>query len=99
MSNNIINTKDWKRSQSNTYSEEVLLDKVRDYLFNQVTGIVTKEKIANELKVKEHEITNCLHKLNLEGLVSQKINEAPHDSKRDYFLVDIVMNGCLVNIV
>ncbi|MFW6007886.1 MAG: hypothetical protein ACOCP8_01365 [archaeon] len=83
MSNNIINTKKRKRSQSNTYSHEVLLNKVREYLLNQATGYVTKEKIANELKVKEHEVAHCLQILNLEGLVSQKKNLVPHDSSRD----------------
>jgi predicted transcriptional regulator len=37
------------------------------------------------LKVQTHHIRQILHKLNLEGLVSQKKNKAPHDSKRDFW--------------
>ena len=41
------------------------------------------EEIAGYLKVKIHFVTQALHKLNLEGIVSQPTHKAPHDSNRD----------------
>lgn len=48
------------------------------------TNRFTAEEIAAHLQVKTHFVKQVLHKLNLEGIVSQPIHKAPHDSKRDY---------------
>lgn len=42
-----------------------------------------KEEIAKYLKIKTHLVEQVLHKMNLEGIVSQPTHKAPHDSNRD----------------
>ena len=42
-----------------------------------------KEKVSVDLQLKEHEVEKILQMLNVEGLVSQPIHKAPHDSTRD----------------
>jgi hypothetical protein len=46
-------------------------------------GFFWKEEIAKYLKVKTSLVEQVLHKMNLEGLVSQPVHHAPHDSNRD----------------
>lgn len=43
----------------------------------------TAERICTELRAKKPLVEQCLHKLNLEGLITQGVNRAPHDSTRD----------------
>jgi len=62
-------------------SPEQIYTFTKKYIINKKS--ITAEKIAGEMKVKTHQIRQALHRLNLEGLVSQKRNEAHHDSKRD----------------
>jgi hypothetical protein len=45
----------------------------------------TAERIALSFKVRTHLIRQILHELNLEGYVSKKYNNPPHDSTRDYW--------------
>src|SRR6185312_3513465 len=71
-----------------------LLDKVREHIIwlrdsgaehykkngRYFGGVVTKENLARHFGVPEGEIQHCLHKLNLEGFVSQavKVNQFMH---------------------
>ena len=44
----------------------------------------TKEQLAVDLGVTEDCVVRALRQLNIEGLVYQRVNKAPHDSKREY---------------
>lgn len=44
----------------------------------------TKEQLAVELGVTEDCVVRAMRQLNIEGLVYQRVNKAPHDSKREY---------------
>ena len=46
---------------------------------------VSKEGLSHTLNVPEHQVHQVLQRLNLKGLLSQKRNFAPHDSRRDHF--------------
>jgi len=46
---------------------------------------ISKEGLAHTLKVPEHQIAVVLAKMNTLGFVSQKSNNAPHDTKRDFW--------------
>ena len=43
---------------------------------------ITAEDIATKL-AKKSMVELCFHRLNLEGILSQGYNQAPHDSTRD----------------
>ena len=45
---------------------------------------VCKERLAEQLRAKTHLVAQCLHILNLEGLVEKPKHFAPHDSGRDW---------------
>lgn len=46
-------------------------------------GTVTKEAVARMFHVPAHIVEQCFHRLNLEGMLSRPLHEAPHDSRRD----------------
>ena len=65
-----------------------LLDAVRKEILSKKEDgekYITREEIARVLKAKPHTVEQCLHVLHLEGLVSNPVHHAPHDSKRDSF--------------
>lgn len=68
-------------------TDEYIYDYTRSYVSNRVDegDSFTAEGIAREILVKTHKVRQALHKLNLEGIVTQKKNHAPHDSKRDWW--------------
>ena len=59
-----------------------LLDAVRAKVL-AAKGPFRKEVLSVELRAKESDVEQALHKLNLEGLVHQPLHLAPHDSTRD----------------
>jgi ribosomal protein S25 len=79
------------RPPSRHYAD--VLDRVRKYIKNYEPKIktdwhkrhVTKEQIAEDLKVKVCLVERALQELNTEGLVSQPRHKPPHDCKRDRF--------------
>lgn len=79
------------RPPSRHYTD--ILDRVRRYIQNYEPKIktdwherhVTKERIAEDLKVKVCLVEKALQELNIEGLVSQPRHKPPHDCKRDRF--------------
>lgn len=46
-------------------------------------GFFWAEEVAESLRVPTHQVKQILHRLNLEGRVSQPKHKAPHDSNRD----------------
>ena len=67
-------------------SEEQIYDMVKEYVLGlDVDSYFRKERIAVKLSLKEHEVAQALHKLNLEGIVAQPIHKPPHDSTRDKY--------------
>jgi uncharacterized protein YeaO (DUF488 family) len=68
------------RPQSRHYND--LMNRVRDYIKTTDKHCVRKEEVAEMFKAKPHEIEQCFHKLNLEGLLSQASKIEPHDYSR-----------------
>ena len=65
-------------------------DKIRAYALDQIekakkAGLlyISAWDIAHQLNVKPHFVEQVFQKLNVEGVLSQPIHLAPHDSKRD----------------
>lgn len=67
------------------WKPEVLLLLVRQKVLLHSTGVFTAEQFASDLKASVDSIRQAFHKLNLEGIMSQKIDRPPHDSKRDRY--------------
>lgn len=61
-----------------------LIDKIREYIKNTTDNVLRKEEIAEIFKAKPHEVEQCFHRLNLEGLISQAKKIEPHDYSRKH---------------
>lgn len=71
-----------KRSYKKKGFDKVLQETLR--IISKTEGnYVTKEDIARDLKVKEHEVENVFHRLNLEGILSQRKSNYAHDTNRN----------------
>ena len=64
--------------------------KIREYALNQIEKAKAKEEwyitaddIAHQLGAKTHFVKQVFQQLNVEGILSQPIHHAPHDSNRD----------------
>lgn len=70
-----------KKKKDEVVEEEILdiIEKAKNYNIKNIT----KEDIAIELQVKESQIEKIFMKLNRDGILSQPIHRAPHDSCRD----------------
>lgn len=66
----------------------VLLENVRQYIQSSTAIHFTAEKVAKEFKCYPHQVRQCFHILNREGLLYQKLNDIPHDSNRGPFWWD-----------
>lgn len=44
---------------------------------------VTVEEISAQLRAKRNLVSQCFHKLNLEGVMQQGINGVPHEVRRE----------------
>jgi hypothetical protein len=76
----VIKKKPLKEIGMKKFKLDKLLNMVRDYISsNSAKGFVFKEDIAKALKVKVHYVEQCLHKLNLEGVVEKPIHKRHHD--------------------
>lgn len=64
---------------------EELLNVVREMVCTETERYITVECYASKLLAKKHLVDQCFAKLNLEGLLGQARNIAPHDSSRDGF--------------
>lgn len=67
-------------------------EKIREYSLEQIEKAKAKEEfyitaddIAHQLNVKPHFVKQVFQQLNIEGILSQPIHSAPHDSNRDPF--------------
>lgn len=65
-------------------------DKIRSYALEQIERAKAREElyirawdIAYQLNVKPHFVEQVFQQLNVEGVLSQPIHHAPHDSNRD----------------
>ena len=65
-------------------------EKIREYALDQIEKAKAKEEwyitaddIAHQLNVKPHFVKQVFQQLNIEGVLSQPIHHAPHDSNRD----------------
>lgn len=65
-------------------------DKIRAYALDQIEKTkangdlyITADDIAHQLNVKPHFVEQVFQQLNVEGVLSQPIHRAPHDSNRD----------------
>ena len=65
-------------------------EKIREYSLNQVEAAKKNGKeyisawdIAHQLNVKPHFVEQVFQQLNVEGILSQPMHRAPHDSNRD----------------
>ena len=65
-------------------------DKIREYALDQIEKAKAKNEIyimaddiAHQLNVKTHFVKQVFQQLNVEGILSQPIHHAPHDSNRD----------------
>ena len=65
-------------------------EKIREYALDQIEKAkaagewyITADDIAHQLNVKTHFVEQVFQKLNVEGILSQPIHQAPHDSNRD----------------
>lgn len=65
-------------------------EKIREYALQQIEIAKEKEElyitawdIAHQLNVKPHFVEQVFQQLNVEGILSQPIHRAPHDSNRD----------------
>ena len=63
--------------------QEYLDQKGKDGYFAFLRASVTKEALAVELSVYLDDVHRALMRLNREGLIHQRTNQAPHDSTRD----------------
>lgn len=66
------------------------LEKIREYSLEQIEKAKAKKElyiaaddIAHQLNVKPHFVQQVFQQLNIEGVLSQPIHHAPHDSNRD----------------
>ena len=64
-------------------TKKQVYDQTKEFIINLENDRFSAEEVAKELRVKVHLVRQALHKLNLEGIVSQKSNNPPHDSTRD----------------
>lgn len=81
--------KDQSHKIKRTYKKRTL-EEIKKYTLAWIDGAkasgetsVTAEDIAFQLNVKPHFVKQVLQQLNVEGIVYQKRNVVPHDSKRD----------------
>ena len=65
-------------------------EKIREYVLSQIAiakakeeWYITADDIAYQLNVKPHFVKQIFQQLNIEGVLSQPIHHAPHDSNRD----------------
>jgi ribosomal protein S25 len=65
-------------------------EKIREYVLDQIEKskikeelYITADDIAHQLNVKTHFVKQVFQQLNVEGVLSQPIHHAPHDSNRD----------------
>ena len=62
---------------------EVVLERVREVIPTIPPHTpFTAEILAYRLKLRKSQVEHALHKLNLEGMVTQRHNHAPHDCHR-----------------
>lgn len=64
-----------------------LLNKIREYILTTNKSIVTKEDMAIQFKVKEHEVERCFQQLNIEGLLSQAQHAIDTQWKPDIYRI------------
>ncbi len=64
-------------------SNEWIHNEVLKYIQKENPNYIMKEDIARILKVKESQVEQVFHQLNLEGILNQPVHHAPHDSQRD----------------
>ena len=64
-------------------SKEKLFTETLKYIMDSEHDYVKKESISRELKVKEHQVEQVFHKLNLLGILSQRIPNYAHDTSRN----------------
>jgi hypothetical protein len=70
--------------------KKVSQEKIREYALAQIEKAkaneewyITADDIAHQLNVKTHFVKQVFQQLNVEGILSQPIHHAPHDSNRD----------------
>ncbi len=77
-------SRDLHRPSLRRWKLDRLLVTVRARIKALVVGeAITAEKVATELRARKSMVEQCFHRLNLEGLLTQGHNQAPHDSMRD----------------
>jgi hypothetical protein len=62
-------------------------------LAKEENSSVTAEDLGTQLRARKHLVEICFARLNLEGLLSQGVNRAPHDSTRDPWM----QGSCFTN--
>jgi len=70
------------RQTRKNHKFEVALQLVRKYVMECDCHYITKEGLAEELRLRDSTVEHALHVLNREGLVSQACHMLPHDSYR-----------------
>ena len=77
----------------NSVYKKLTDEKIYNFVISYLENFTDKDHIFAELIAKELQI---FHKLNLEGILSQKINHYPHESRRnpkDYWTYDSSWNA------
>lgn len=67
------------KKRSNDWIEEQVMNIIK----TDNPDWVRKEDIARTLEVKECQVEQVFHTLNLKGVLSQAVHHAPHDTQRD----------------
>lgn len=70
------------KRRSNLQIKQMILEIIKDAKEKNLIYL-TKEDIARCLQVKEKQVEQVFMELNREGILSQAIHHAPHDSNRD----------------
>lgn len=71
------------KKRKNSWIKEEVLKIIEERIKEDKYLFLTKEDIARKLEVKECQVEQVFMELNREGILSQAIHKAPHDSKRD----------------
>jgi ribosomal protein S25 len=86
----LANLPDEKTHKIKKTYKKMSQDKIRAYILDQIEKArkadslyISAWDIAHQLNVKPHFVEQVFQQLNVEGILSQPIHHAPHDSNRD----------------
>ena len=100
----LANLPQQKRHRIKKTYKKMSQEKIREYALKQIKIAkkngeiyVMAEDIAHQINVKPHFVHQVFQQFNIEGILSQPIHHAPHDSNRDPWGFDGI-NGWMADL-